>query len=95
MKNIFYIVITVFILSIISCTGQRYTIGAPLTGPVYDKPIPPVPGYIWIGGDWVVKNGHYIWHEGYWHKPKAHKTWLPGHWVKNNKGWYWKRGRWQ
>jgi hypothetical protein len=93
MKRILLLAFILF--TIAACNSSHYVISTQLPVPVYEKPIAPGPGYVWIDGDWKVEDGNYIWHEGHWRKPKVHKVWHPGYWQSTTNGWYWQPGRWQ
>jgi len=55
---------------------------------------PPVRGYIWIDGGWVVRNGRYVQTRGYWAAPRRGRHYVAGHWVRRRHGWVWISGYW-
>jgi YXWGXW repeat-containing protein len=62
---------------------------------VYERPIAPGDGYIWIDGDWVWGGGGYHWHGGHWERPRAGRAWERGHWDHTNRGYHWNHGHWR
>lgn len=63
--------------------------------PVYERPIRPYPNYVWVDGDWYMRNGTYTYRQGYWAPPRAHRVWHGGSWQTRKGGYYWRRGRWR
>jgi len=53
----------------------------------------PMPGYVWVSGQWV-------WHHGRWMRTRGHWAyrpgfvWQPGAWQQANGGWVWVEGQW-
>jgi len=57
--------------------------------------VPPAPGYVWIGGNWVW-NGHWVWVGGHWsNPPRPAAVWVPGYWVRGPHGWFRTEGYWK
>ena len=76
-----------------SCTGSYYVTSQPVE-PVYDRPVAPGPGYVWIDGDWTWSGGRYVYTRGYWGHPRNGHTWHRGYWAHGNRGYAWHRGGW-
>jgi WXXGXW repeat (2 copies) len=63
---------------------------APPPLPVYEQPVVPGPGYIWVPGYWAWSGTDYYWVPGSWELPPAEALlWTPGYW-----GWYEGSYRW-
>ncbi|MDP4263262.1 MAG: YXWGXW repeat-containing protein [Bacteroidota bacterium] len=77
-----------------SCGPMEITVSDRPSPPVYVRPVSPGPGYIWIEGDWIVRDGHYHWREGHWVRNR-NRVWIGGSWESRNNGWYWRRGHWR
>ncbi len=77
------------------CGPTRYTVTEQPAVPVYERPVAPGVGYVWIDGDWVWRGGRYVYVHGYWARPRGHRVWVTGRWVHSPKGWYWRRGYWR
>ena len=53
-----------------SCEGTYYVADQPVE-PVYERPVSPYAGAVWIEGDWGYSSGRYVYHRGYWARPRA------------------------
>jgi hypothetical protein len=77
-----------------SSTVAVVTDGPPAP-PIENVAVPPAPGYIWIGGNWVW-NGRWVWVGGHWaYPPHPNVVWVPGYWVRGPHGWYRTEGYWR
>lgn len=59
--------------------------------PVYDQPVIPGPGYLWVPGYWAwnVDIDDYYWVPGTWVlPPEPNLLWTPGYWAWNDSGAY-------
>jgi WXXGXW repeat (2 copies) len=59
--------------------------------PVYDQPVIPGPGYLWVPGYWAWNPdiNDYFWVPGTWVlPPEANLLWTPGYWAWNDDGAY-------
>ncbi len=54
---------------------------------VEDRPAPPAPTYVWVGGYWWSGPSNWLWVPGYWCAPMVGYTYMPGYW-------YWGFGYW-
>jgi WXXGXW repeat (2 copies) len=94
MKN--YLIIAAFLSSAVlfsSCGPVQFVSSRP--GDVmYNRPVAPGEGYIWIGGDWYWSGGNYQWREGRWDRPRAGHVWHEGNWSQGRRGYRWNRGHW-
>jgi hypothetical protein len=54
---------------------------------VEDRPPPPEPRYVWVGGYWWWGNSNWLWLPGYWCSPMVGYSYMPGYW-------YWSVGYW-
>src|SRR5215475_13963501 len=75
--------------------GVSVRIGPPLL-PVYEQPICPGEGYIWIPGYWAYSDGDgYYWIPGTWAlPPEEGLLWTPGYWGWQDSGYVWYAGYW-
>src|SRR5665811_1677263 len=76
-----------------SCAGSYYIVDQPVE-PVYERPIVPYDGAIWIEGDWIWNGGRYVYTRGHWDRPREGYTYVRGSWVHTNRGYNWHRGHW-
>lgn len=94
MKKIFLAgLIVASVITIESCGPSSLTISARPERPYYARPIAPGPDYVWIEGDWRIRNGRYYWSNGHWAR-SGRRIWIEGSWEPRNNGWYWRRGHW-
>lgn len=64
---------------------------------VYEQPMIPAPGYIWVPGYWAWDDdiGDYYWVPGQWVLPPfAGALWTPGYWAWNDGVYFFHRGYW-
>ncbi len=64
---------------------------------IYDQPLVPGDGYIWMPGYWVwsPSDDDYYWVPGTWVlAPNVGELWTPGYWAFENSGYFWHRGYW-
>ena len=94
-KNIFAGFTIICSLTLLSCGGSRVIVAERPSAPYYQRPFAPAPNYIWIDGDWMVRNGRYVHQQGYWAAPRFNRRWETGRWHQNNHGWQWQRGYWR
>jgi hypothetical protein len=75
--------------------GVSVSIGPPPL-PVYEQPLCPVPGYIWVPGFWAWDPGFgYYWVPGMWSPaPFIGALWTPGYWGWNDGVYIWYAGYW-
>ena len=86
------VMLSAFIIE--SCGPSELTVSSRPETPYYVRPVSPGPDYVWIDGDWHVRNSTYYWTEGRWVRP-GNRIWMSGSWQSRNGGWYWRRGHWQ
>ncbi|MDB5009050.1 MAG: hypothetical protein JWP45_3443 [Mucilaginibacter sp.] len=77
-----------------SCAGSYYVYDQPVE-PVYERPVAPYAGAVWIDGDWVWSGGRYVYTRGYWARPRAGRAWVHGGWNHGPRGYAWHRGHWR
>ncbi len=77
-----------------SCAGSYYVTDQPVE-PVYERPIAPYAGAIWIDGDWNWNGGAYRYNRGHWDRPRPGRTYARGSWQHTNRGYTWNRGGWR
>jgi hypothetical protein len=56
--------------------------------------VPPVTGYIWLGGYWGWRGGRHEWVPGRWSAPRPGYHWVPPAWHRQGPGWRFRPGRW-
>ncbi len=63
--------------------------------PVYEQPLCPGEGYIWLPGYWAWSPGGYYWVPGTWAlAPEPGLLWTPGYWAFADDFYYWHPGYW-
>jgi len=68
---------------------------APPPLPVYEQPLIPGPGYIWVPGYWAYGPEGYYWVPGTWvFAPYVGALWTPGYWGWDGGYYNWNRGYW-
>ncbi len=98
MKNQIGKILTTLILAcglLAACDSAMYTVAVRPSDPIYERPVSPGDGYIWIDGDWVWEGGRYNWHNGYWSRPRGTRVWVSGGWESRGGGYAWRRGHWK
>jgi hypothetical protein len=74
--------------------GVSVRIGPPAL-PVYEQPVCPGEGYIWIPGYWAWGPGGYFWVPGTWVlSPRVGWLWTPGYWGWGGGVYVWHAGYW-
>ncbi len=81
-------------LFLTSCAGSYYVVDQPVE-PVYERPVVPYAGAVWIDGDWVWSGRRYTYISGHWERPRAGRVWTRGSWERTNRGYRWHRGGWR
>lgn len=77
-----------------SCAGY-YVYERPAE-PVYERPVRPYAGAVWVEGEWTWNGGRYVYARGYWARPRAGRAWVRGHWEQGGqRGWRWRKGYWR
>lgn len=94
-KNIFIALAIVCSLSLVSCGGSRVMVTERPSAPYSQRPYSPGPNYLWVEGDWRIRNGRYVYQQGYWAPLRGNRRWENGHWQQNNRGWKWQHGYWR
>ncbi len=70
---------------------------APPFLPVYEQPVIPGPGYLWVPGYWAwsPEYGDYYWVPGTWVlPPQVGVLWTPGYWGWGGNAFIWNPGYW-
>src|SRR5258708_36177981 len=63
--------------------------------PVYEQPLIPGDGYIWVPGYWAYGPYGYYWVPGTWvFAPYAGALWTPGYWGWGGAAYLWHPGYW-
>ncbi len=57
--------------------------------------VPPVAGYIWIGGYWNWVGGRHVWVGGRWEAPRPGYRWVPHRWERVGNGYQLREGHWE
>src|SRR4029077_10433224 len=72
--------------------GVSVRIGPPLL-PVYEQPLCPGEGFIWIPGYWAYADDGYYWVPGTWAlPPEEGLLWTPGYWAGQDDAYVWHSG---
>lgn len=74
-----------------SCAGSYYEADQPVE-PVYERPVAPYDGAVWIDGDWIWSGGKYVYIRGHWDKSRPVRTYMRGSWQHSGHGYRWQRG---
>jgi hypothetical protein len=93
---LYVIVFTGACVAFSSCAAG-YVVTEPSYNDVYDRPVSPGLGYIWIDGDWRWnhRSNIYVHEHGYWTRPRTGQSYEPGHWESGPRGKSWVKGRWE
>lgn len=94
----FKLLLAMFVLTGVAVTSNAQTrvyVKVRPAAVVTARPAAPHSGYVWIGDEWVVRNGAYVHVPGYWAAPRPDYVWKPGHWTSEAKGDYWVPGHWK
>jgi hypothetical protein len=75
-----------------SCAGY-YVYERPAE-PVYERPVRPYAGAVWVEGEWAWNGGRYVYVRGYWARPRG-GGWVRGHWEQGPRGYIWRKGHWR
>src|SRR2546427_807601 len=63
--------------------------------PVYEQPVIPSEGFIWVPGYWAWSPVGYYWVPGTWAlAPEPGLLWTPGYWAYDSELYYWHPGYW-
>ena len=93
-----YLLFEVFLLSISAAAFAQiavYVSFGPPPIPVYEQPICPSDGYIWVPGYWAWDGYEYYWVPGTWVLPPAiGLLWTPGYWAWGGSGFFFHEGYW-
>jgi hypothetical protein len=74
--------------------GVSVRIGPPAL-PLYEQPICPGPGFLWVPGYWAYGPDGYFWVPGTWvEPPEVGLLWTPGYWAWDNDAYFWHDGYW-
>jgi hypothetical protein len=74
--------------------GVSVSFGPPAI-PIYEQPILPAEGYIWVPGYWAWADGDYFWVPGTWVlAPEPGFLWTPGYWAWGGNGFFFHEGYW-
>ena len=76
-----------------SCAGSYYVTARPVE-PVYERPVVPYQGAVWVEGEWVWSGGNYTFMRGHWERPAAGRAWVKGFWENTPRGYRWHKGHW-
>jgi hypothetical protein len=94
-KTIFFTIAIIFSILLVSCGGSRVIVTERPAVPYYQRPLAPRANYIWVDGDWIIRNGRYTYRQGYWAAPRQNRRWQNGYWQHGNRGWNWNHGYWR
>ncbi len=94
-RNIFLAAIIICSVALASCGPSRVVVTDRPAVPYYQRPMPPGPNYMWVDGDWIIRNRHYEYQHGYWAAPRYNRRWENGRWYQSRHGWQWQRGYWR
>lgn len=91
-------IFALFLLSVSTAAFAQigiYVSFGPPAIPVYDQPLCPGDGYIWVPGYWAWDGAEYYWVPGTWVLPPAVGfLWTPGYWEWGVNGFFFHEGYW-
>jgi hypothetical protein len=93
-------VLAIGILAVPAASFAQVAVGisvtiAPPELPVYDQPICPGDGYIWVPGYWAYGDDDYYWVPGTWvEAPEPGFLWTPGYWAWGGSFFIFHEGYW-
>jgi WXXGXW repeat (2 copies) len=95
MKKYIAVCLVIALSILAGCGSNRTFVTERPPDPVYNRPTPPNPTFVWIGPGYVKKGGKYVYREGYWASPpnRSHH-WIEGRWKQKKRGWVWVDGHW-
>ena len=96
MKTYISICMLAIVAAFTSCDTGRLVVKEKPTEPVYERPLPPEPDYIWTGPAYTIADGKYEYRNGRWVAPpaKSNRRWVDGRWKETKQGWVWINGYW-
>lgn len=77
-----------------SCEGSYYVADQPVE-PVYERPVAPYAGAVWVDGDWGYRGDRYVYTRGHWARPRTNRVYIRGSWEHGARGYRWHRGHWR
>jgi len=93
-----YLLSALFLLSVSTAAFAQigiYVGFGPPPIPVYEQPICPGDGYIWVPGYWAWDGSEYYWVPGTWvFPPGVDLLWTPGYWEWGVNGYFFHEGYW-
>jgi hypothetical protein len=92
----FLLVLALLVLPAASSAAVYVSVDiAPPPIPLYEQPLVPGPGYIWVPGYWAYGPDGYYWVPGTWVlAPYVGALWTPGYWGWNGIAFIWNAGYW-
>ena len=94
-KVIDFMINTANYMAGVAQTSQTVVAAAPPAAPVETVLVAPVPGYVWVGGEWIW-NGGWGWMAGHWIAPPyPHAIWIQGGWYRGPRGYRRTSGHWR
>jgi outer membrane lipoprotein SlyB len=94
-KVIDFMINTTSSMAGVAQTSQTVVAETPPPAPVETMVVPPDPGYVWVGGEWIW-NGGWVWTAGHWIVPPyPHAVWIQGGWYRGPHGYRRVQGHWR
>ncbi len=83
-------------ISFSACTQAQFVVKIRPAAPALRvRAACPVPGHVWVGGNYAWRGGQYVYTDGYWAAPMQGHHWAEGHWKHRRGGWVWVPGHWK
>lgn len=98
MKKLAILFLSFFFLAFSELKAQhvKVRLNFPVGVSIGPTGVAPFSGAVWIGPEWVWRNGNYVHVPGYWARPnRRNGVWVPGHWKYTRRGYCWRPGRWR
>ena len=98
MRSIRSLLFALVMLSVSGASSAQVLVSVnfgPPALPVYEQPLCPAEGYIWVPGYWAWSPVGYYWVPGTWAlAPEPGLLWTPGYWAFDDALYYWHPGYW-
>ena len=94
--RMFFVALALMLVPAASFAGVLISVGiAPPPLPIYEQPVAPGDGYLWMPGYWAYGPGGYYWVPGVWvEPPMVGELWTPGYWGWGGNAFLWNEGYW-
>lgn len=53
------------------------------------------PGFVWVQGAWIRREGQWAWHGGHWQRSRPGYLYIQGRWERRGSRYHWVEPHWQ